>query len=232
MPTLLTPQQTREFYNKFGAKQDSQQFYERPVVEDLIAHSAFSDAFSVFEFGCGTGRFAKELLSSILPDDAKYVGYDISETMVELTENQIALFGNRAKVYLTDGTIKFDLADQKFDRVISNYVLDILSLDDIQQFLNEAHRILIPGGFLCLISLTFANTPFSRFVTCCWLKIHNFKPSLVGGCRPIKLTELIPLGKWNIEYSNVVVAWGIASEVVVVRQKLNNQEFFRNSSNR
>ena len=66
-PSLLTLQQTREFYNQFGAKQDSQSFYERPAIDELIAHSNFSEAHSVFEFGCGTGRFADELLSGPLP---------------------------------------------------------------------------------------------------------------------------------------------------------------------
>ncbi len=217
-PSLFTPKQIREFYNQFGAKQDSQLFYERPAIDELIAHSNFPEAHSVFEFGCGTGRFANELLSGPLPTDAIYFGYDISQTMVGLTENRIISFADRARVYLTDGTVEFKFSNEKFDRVVSIYVLDIFSFNDITLFLNEAHRILKRHGLLCLISLTFGKTVFSRIVTSIWTLIHSIKPRLVGGCRPIRLIEFVQRNYWQVEYSKIVNAWGISSEILIAKK--------------
>jgi hypothetical protein len=41
----------------------------------LIAHVGFGEAHAVFEFGCGTARFAEELLADHLPPDSRYVAW-------------------------------------------------------------------------------------------------------------------------------------------------------------
>ena len=62
--TALTASEAEAYYNRFGKKQDSQGFYEDPALNDLIAHASFQDAQRVFEFGCGTGKFAARLTHS------------------------------------------------------------------------------------------------------------------------------------------------------------------------
>ena len=44
--------------------------------------------------------------------------------------------------------------------VVSTYVLDILSDADIASMLRESHRLLRPGGVLCLTGLTFPQVLF------------------------------------------------------------------------
>lgn len=67
---MLTHQQARAFYDRLGAKQDWQAFYELLATNNLSAHAGFDQTQSVFEFGCGTGAFAECLLSSHLPPHA------------------------------------------------------------------------------------------------------------------------------------------------------------------
>jgi SAM-dependent methyltransferase len=98
---------------------------------------------SVFEFGCGTGRFADRLLSRELPPDARYAGVDLSSTMVDLATRRLARFGERAQVTLTEGDVRFPFPDASFDRVVATYVLDILGEERIRELLLEAHRL--PG---------------------------------------------------------------------------------------
>lgn len=104
MPRCLTPEEARSFYDRFGAKQDTQAFYEDPGLDDLIAHAHFDRVHSLFEFGCGTGRFAARLLSEQLPGDCRYLGIDISPTMVRLTSERLKPWAERASVRLTDGS--------------------------------------------------------------------------------------------------------------------------------
>ena len=54
----------------------------------------------------------------------------------------------------SNGTVHFPLSDHSTDRLISSYVLDLLSDGDIRALFAEAHRVLMPGGRLCLASLT------------------------------------------------------------------------------
>ncbi|MFQ5937104.1 MAG: class I SAM-dependent methyltransferase [Acidiferrobacterales bacterium] len=186
----------------------------------MIRHSDFERARSVFEFGCGTGRFAEILLHHHLPRKATYVGVDISETMVGLARDRLARFGSRAEVQLTDGSPQLNVQTAPFDRFVSNYVLDLLTLADIRALLAEAHRILAADGLLGLVSLTHGFTAVSRLVERAWVTLHKRRPALVGGCRPIDLQELIGNSLWHTHYQKKFSAFGIPSEVLVAAKAL------------
>jgi ubiquinone/menaquinone biosynthesis C-methylase UbiE len=145
---MLTPQQARTFYDRLGTKQDWQAFYELLATNNLIAHAGFDQAQSVFECGCGTGAFAERLLSSHLPPHATYLAVDSSATMAALARARLARFGDRVAVRQTDGSLQFDELSGSFERFVSNYVLDLLSLTDIAQLLAETHRLLVADGRL------------------------------------------------------------------------------------
>lgn len=214
---VLTPSQARKFYDRFGKRQDTQAFYEDAALEDLIAHAGFEHAASVFEFGCGTGRFAERLLGKHLCPYASYLGIDISSTMIEIAGRRISPYGERANVEQSNGSVAFPLPDQSVDRVICTYVLDLLPQTGIQQAVSEARRAIAPGGRLCLVSLTTGNTVTSRFVSGLWSAIFRLYAPLVGGCRPIQLESLVGRHGWGVEYRNVISRFGIASEVLVAR---------------
>ena len=211
----LTLEETKAYYDSFGAKQDSQSFYEGPAIKVLVDNSHFDQASSVLEFGCGTGRFAQELFTEHLSPAAKYHGVDISTTMVRLATERLKPFQQCATVTLTSDEAPVPLKDNSIDRFVSTYVFDILSHDSAKKVLSQAHRNLRADGLLCLVSITPGTTPISRFVMGTWQWIFSQKPSIVGGCRPMQLTNLLPAGQWQTRFQTVVVAWGIASEVVI-----------------
>lgn len=215
---MLDHEQTRSYYDRFGSKQDKQGFYEDPATRQLVAHAEFGKAKSVLELGCGTGRFAHELLSHHLSEESTYTGYDLSPMMVRLTRERIAEFGDRAAVHLSDGSPRLDAPDASADRFVANYVLDLLPASDINAVLAEAHRILEPEGLLCLVSLSRSQNPLSRMLMWTWERVHRFDPKLVGGCRPLRLEEFVSPHSWEIRHREVVVAYGIPSDVLVARK--------------
>lgn len=219
--TTLTPDQARSWYDNFGRKQDSQDFYAGPALADLIAHADFEHAEHVFEFGCGTGHFAQRLFKNQLPASAHYVGFDVSPVMVELATQRLASVSARARVLHSEGVIRFPLDDHSVDYVVSNYVLDLLSTDDTRAFFTEARRCLTPGGKLCLVSLSAGVSMPSRIVCAVWARLFRFRPKLVGGCRPITLLTHIDPDQWHVEYHKVITAFAVPSEVcVLVKRKL------------
>jgi SAM-dependent methyltransferase len=181
----------------------------------LIAHASFDNAQAVFEFGCGTGAFAERLLASHLSPQACYVAVDSSTTMIRLAQARLARFGSRVTVEQTDGSLQFAAASGLYDRFVSTYVADLLSDFDIALLLSEAHRLLIPEGHLCLVSLTHGATEVARLVTGLWTRVHAQWPALVGGCRPLSLRPWLPVTHWQVGYRNVVTAFGIPSEVII-----------------
>ncbi len=217
--TVLTTAEARAFYDRFGRKQDSQGFYENPALDDLVASSRFREAQNAFEFGCGTGRFAARLLEKELPASATYLGCDLSAVMVALAEERLDAFAGRATVVQSDGAIRFPLSDRSVDRVVSCYLLDLLSGADIAAFLAGARRVLRPGGLLCLVSLTEGVSAWSRIVIALWMALFRLRPSLVGGCRPIRLEAYPDTETWQVLHRRVVAPFGVPSEVPVATVK-------------
>jgi SAM-dependent methyltransferase len=213
----MTVEEARRFYDAFGSKQDKQDFYEAPALSALVAHSDLAHARSLFELGCGTGRFAAELLTRSLPPTAQYRGVDVSRTMVALASARLAPFADRATVTQTAGAPVFDLPAGSQDRFLSTYVLDLLPPEVIRQVVDEAHRVLAPGGLLCLAGITAGTTGVSKLVMGAWRRLAVLRPALVGGCRPIRVTDFVDGSRWELRHHEVVVAYGVASEVLVAR---------------
>jgi SAM-dependent methyltransferase len=212
----LSPAEAKRFYDRLGSRQDWQGFFENPAINEMVEHAAFNSARSVFEFGCGTGALAARLLQQHLPSDAGYVGIDISTTMVSLARERLKPWSDRARVYQTDGSPRMPEPDRSFDRFVSTYVFDLLAPDFIDQLLSEAQRLLVPGGKLCLVSMTFGATRLSRAVCWGWQRLWRLSPGIVGGCHPIELADYLRSESWIPDYTSKVTSWGITSEVLVV----------------
>ena len=215
---MLSYQQAKSFYDRFGKKQDRQGFYEDVATEALIRNAKFDRAGAVLEFGCGTGRFAELLLERHLPADARYLGVDISDTMVALARERLNRFGQRARVYLSDGSPRLDFEAASFDRFVSNYVLDLLTHEDNRTVIQEAGRVLSEGGLLGITSLTHGFSAVSRVVAGIWTATHAIRPTLVGGCRPIRLRELVTEQEWRIRFDERISCYGVPSEILVAEK--------------
>ncbi len=185
----------------------------------LLQHGAFEQARAVFELGCGTGALAEELLSHYLPPQATYTAVDISPVMVELSRRRLLPFGERARVFETDGMLDFSRYTTRCDRFVAVYVLDLLSPEAIRQLLDQACTLLDHQGKLCLVTLTGGCTPLSRAVIRLWQGVRRISPSLVGGCRPLRISPYLSSECWQIECDQTVCAAGVPSEVVVAVQK-------------
>ena len=210
---ILSRDEARAFYDRFGAKQDLQRFYEDPAIAVLLEHGDFEHAAAVVELGCGTGRLAETLLSTRLPSGATYLGIDISTTMVDLARERMRPWQRRAEIRIGGETLHLPVPDASQDRFVSTYVLDLLGDADIDVALREARRVLVPGGQLCLASLTFGRTAWSRALASVWKRIHDRRPMWVGGCRPLELVAR--LHDWRVLHSQIVCAFGICTEVVI-----------------
>ncbi|MBK7450997.1 MAG: class I SAM-dependent methyltransferase [Anaerolineales bacterium] len=137
--------------------------------------------------------------------------------MIELSRKRLAKYGERVTLMKSTGETVLPLQDESCDRFVSNYVLDILSADEIKSVLREAQRVLKPDGLLCLTGLTHGKGLFSKAWTAFWNLRFDLNPKWVGGCRPVALTDF--LDGWEVLHHNIVTVRGISSEVVVGREE-------------
>ena len=150
----LSHEEARRTYDRIRSRQDSQGFYEDRATALVLLHGDFAAAESVFEFGCGTGRFALRLFKEYLSNKASYRGVDVSPKMVRLAQTSLASHSPQADVILTEGGPPVGQPSAFYDRFVSNYVFDLLSHEDIRAMLREAHRMLRLNGLLCLSGLS------------------------------------------------------------------------------
>jgi len=216
---VLTAEQVRRVYDRIGRAQDWQRFYEDAATADLVAHAGFDTADAVVELGCGTGRFAAELLARHLRAEATYAAVELSPRMVALASDRLWRWRDRATVSLVDGHATIPARDGAADRFVADYVFDLLGPEETRSKLAEARRVLAPGGLLCAAGLTSGEHGVARNVSRAWRGIWARWPALVGGCRPVRLVDALDPAAWEINHHRVVVAWGIPSEVVIAARR-------------
>lgn len=215
MARTLSHTEAQRYYDRFGKRQDGEGWYEDAGLEVLTDRGRLQRAWSVLEFGCGTGRFAESLIRHHLPADAAYLGLDVSATMIGLARERLRDAARRSEFRQTDGSIAFPVADGSVDRVICTYVLDLLSDADIDAFLNESDRVLTPEGLLLLASVSPGRSGLARLTSGFWTFAHWLRPTLVGGCRPLALKDRLVAAGWTIDHRELVRAWTVTSEAVV-----------------
>lgn len=230
---VLSRAEARATYNRMGESiKDSESAYGGPAVRSLIHAAELGRANAVFEYGVGPGRLAQKLFAEELPKEAVYTAVDQSPVMVGLARKRLAPFieDGRCDVFLIDGNPLCSrvqgLPSDSFDVVISTYVLDLLSEEDVHCVLSEAWRILRPGGRLCLSGITYGIGWRNRFAVWLWELVHRLRPSIVGGCRHQNLVLYLKMDArrghtWHIlhhekipGFGKSILAW-IWSEVVV-----------------
>ncbi len=214
----LSHKQAKSFYNRFGKAQDTQSYYENPALDLLIQNSHFNESSKLFEFGFGTGSFAKMLFEKHLPDDCLYHGVDISDKMLELATERLSSFTERVNLELSDGSCQLDLPSNEYDHFVSNYVLDLLSPSDISLIIKSAYDALRPRGYLCLVSLSCGKKLHSRVLTNLWRLVHLISPRLVGGCRPVTLHQFVDPRLWSLKFRRLQYSYGICSEILVANK--------------
>jgi SAM-dependent methyltransferase len=219
MTEAISREKARKFYDRIGRAQDARPINERRALDAIVEQGDFPHAQAVVEFGCGTGRFAARLLRERLPGDATYLGVDLSPRMVALAHTSLVPWQDRARAQLSNGRITLPVPAGGADRVVSTYVLDLLSPCDTAEFVAEARRALRPGGVLALASLTPGRTLPARLVTRLWRAVWGLDPALLGGCRPIVLDGILSPDDWTVVAHFPVTDCLLSSDVLVARRR-------------
>ncbi len=198
----------RRIYDRLGARIDRaerQEAHAKALALDLLQLTAGQ---RVLHVGVGTGREQAAIQAAVVPDGL-VVGCDLSRGMLELTRQ-------RADTPLCQGEASaLPFAHQRFDRLFSAYMLDLLPRSDLPGTLAEFRRVLRPGGRLVLVSLTEGINPASRVFVALWKLRYQIAPESLGGCRPLRLASLVERSGFIIEQHQVVVQRGFPSEIIV-----------------
>ena len=215
----LGARQAARVYDRIGRLQDTQRVFEAPALARLTADGRLSEAHRVVEVGCGTGRFARDLLTNVCGPECRYVGLDVSPRMCRIATARLSRWSDRARVTRVDGTLPLPLPAAWADRVVAAFVVDLLPTEYARQLLADTHRVLAPGGLLCLASLVQGTTRASRAFSSTWSIVAQRAPALLGGCRPVVLAELLDPEYWVVHTDTTVTARGVPAGVLVAERQ-------------
>lgn len=190
------------------------------VVERKARRTAFnilklSDGESVLEVAVGTG-LNLPLVAQRNPN-GHYVGVDITPRMLHRAHQRLARTKQDPQRYSLGLGDAYDLpfSDATFDLLINSYMFDMVPEEDFTVVLDEFHRVLRPGGRLLIINMTLGPRVYHRV----WELIYRIHPSLMGGCRGIRLGEYIRNSGFEVLEEAFVSQWTFPSEVLLCRKR-------------
>lgn len=120
---------------------------------------------SVFDYGCGTGKFCRFLRDK----GAAVIGADVSQDMLEVAQS----FDSRGITYhhIRSGCLEF-IPDSSIDYVTMTFVLCILNTPtEMEKIVGELHRVLKKDGKLVMLNVNWEQAKGREFV--------SFKPDPV-----------------------------------------------------
>lgn len=113
------------------------------------------------DVGTGTGEIAFHVARTA-GEGSTVVGVDITPRMLELAARKEAELGLPVRIDWREGdALNLDFPDGSFDLVTSGYMLR--NVCDIQQAVNEMHRVLAPGGRVVVAELSKPKNGVIRF---------------------------------------------------------------------
>ncbi len=103
------------------------------------------------EVAIGTGRNI-----ALYGPDVELIGVELSARMLELAKRRAAAAGREAKLMIGDAQA-LDFPDASFDTVV--ITLALCTIPDPRAALQEAHRVLRPGGRIVLLEHVRSTVP-------------------------------------------------------------------------
>ncbi len=174
-----------------------------------LALADIEDGTQVLEVAAGTGLAFAEVVR--LNPSGRNVGIDLSPGMLRKAQERLRhnAFSN---FELSVGSA-FDIkeADASFDLLLNNYMFDLMARDDWPQVLGEYHRVLKPGGRLVISGMT----PGEGLGSGIYDRLYNLSPSLMGGCRGIRMTGPLEANGFRVVSRDYVQQMLFPSEIIL-----------------
>jgi ubiquinone/menaquinone biosynthesis C-methylase UbiE len=189
-------------YDLFGVLMESK------ARQRALNIAAIQNGEKVLEVALGTGLNFVEILRR--NPNGWVDGVDASQKMVEKARRRIYKTGqSNYTLYLCDcRQLPFD--DETFDIIMTQYLLDILPVEDFIPILLELKRVLKRGGRVVLVNMTKGE----KWLNHIYEGIYRLKPPLLAGCRGVlaqPYLKKIGFGELRREF---VSQLGFPSEVV------------------
>lgn len=168
---------------------------------EIITGAELAEGASVFDAGCGDGKFIQELSHHLGPN-YKYAGGDYSESRCEQARE-----ATQFEITQIDFEKKLDFQSDVFDCVYSGEVIEHLYNPD--NMLIELNRILKPGGLL-IVTTPNMNSWISRILFLFGMQPLNYECSTISSLYGYGILKKIKKQDWPIGHVRLFNAMSLA----------------------
>lgn len=138
-----------------------------------LRRAGLAAGMKVVDVACGTGLVAREAIG-IVGDRNKVIGVDPSEGMLRRASRELSIAVTNGRAELIPAV------DESFDFLSFGYALR--HVDDLAEAFSEFHRVLKPGGRLCMLEITSPRSRVGRVLMEGYMKAIAGVLCRVGGC--------------------------------------------------
>ena len=214
-PTRLTVPEVQDAYSRlaplYGFWEALAEGRARKLALELA--NVRSGGETVLEVAVGTGTALQSLARA--NSTGVTVGTDLTPAMLWRTRRRFRRRSLASPALCQADARLLPFGDSSFDLVFSIYLLDLLSIPDIEKALQEMRRVMRPSGRLVLLHLRRDNPFFDRL----WRFFYWMVPMLLGGCRPIGVAPHLPSAGFAVVQAHRIMQWGIPVEVILAKRE-------------
>ena len=189
-------------YDLFGVLMESK------AHQQALDIAAIQNGEKILEVAFGTGLNFVEILKR---NPCGWVdGIDVSMKMLEKARKRISKTGQQNYTLNLCDCRHLPFEVKTFDVVMSQYLLDILPVEDFIPILSEFKRVLKNGGRVVLVNMTKGERWLNQF----YEQIYKIKPPLLAGCRGVLVQPFLEEIGFKEIQREFVSQLGFPSEVV------------------
>ena len=163
------------FYDLWGSITESK------THKKVLELAQIEDNLSILEVAVGTGKLFAEIVKS--NPHGHNEGIDISPAMLAKAKKYLSHCSSTNYDLKPGNVYELEYQDGSFDLIICNYLVDMLPERDFIPIFKDFNRLLKVNGKLLISTFDFGSYWYHRF----WYWLAKHFPSLLTGCRPVKL---------------------------------------------